>query len=244
MLTSGSTRSPAGASSRPRAASRPSGSARRPSTTHSRPCVLARSWSRPSGPSTASWSASGCRPSATSARQRSRTTAPTSVPGCFQRLARSRSSSSPQPSSTPSTRRCLPTAGSGIARGWRPRLSRTSTPSSTVPSGTPCAGATWPATSPTRSTRRRVYQPNGRCGRPSSCARSSPMWVRIASTRPGCSWRPPGYAAPNSPGCAGWTSTSKPAGSRPAARGWWSTTPSSSPTPRRPRAGGRWRLTR
>jgi hypothetical protein len=79
---------------------------------------------------------------------------------------------------------------------------------------------------------------------PSSSAPSLPTCARTASTRPGCSWRPPGYAAPNLPGCVGWTSTSKPAGSRPAARGWWSTTPSLSPTPRRPRAAGRWHLTR
>lgn len=58
-------------------------------------------------------------------------------------------------------------------------------------------------------------------------------WLLVATT-----------AAPNSPGCAGSTSTSPPAGSRPAGRAWWSTTPSWSPTPRRPRAAARWRSTR
>ena len=159
-------------------------------------------------------------------------------------LGRSSSNGSPPRTSPPSTGRCSTTAA---ATGRRPGAQdRPQHPcrSCTRRCGTRCAGATSSATSPTRPTCRRAWHPRCASGARRSSAPSSTTFAATGCMRPGCCSRRPGCGAARSPGCAGPTSTWRPAGSRRGgpASSW--TTRCTSRSRRRPRAAARWPWTR
>ena len=148
------------------------------------------------------------------------------------------------PSSPASTERC---STSGRRNGRRPGAQdRPEHPrrSCTAASRTRCAGATSPATSPTRPTRRRSWRPRCRSGAPSSSAPSS---TTSASDRLYAAWMLFATTGMRRGEVAGlrWVDVDLDAGRvaprKPRVVVDYGCT---SPSPRRPRAGGRWPSTR